>query len=353
MAYDTFKSFTKEWAKKVDSVIESFIESKRNIMNSFGEINSAAWEYTRDFTLGGGKRIRPVLFIAGFLSRNDNIDPEYLNVAAALELLHAFLLIHDDIEDRDELRRGKPTVWKRFEDGFSVSRHVAYSLAINTGDIVYTWVSQLILNSDLDEETKVFALKKILEVAEHTAFGQNVDVMLAENDIEGVTIDDVMLVYRQKTGIYTIAAPLTLGMRMGGGWTEDELKQIWDAGMKVGIAFQMRDDIIGLIGNPEVTGKPVGSDLREGKKTYVLLLAYRRMDNSGKRKVKELLGKEDPEAVEALLDMIKETGAIEDVQREAEVLVEEAKEVFRDTSMDSKIRKVLLELSDYVVKREK
>ena len=202
-----WKEFVAKWKPLIDEKLTEYFKKKIQLAQRFKNINEQAVSFAEDFTVSGGKRVRPILFLAGYISQGKEPDEEILKIAAAIELIHSFLLIHDDIMDRDELRRGKPTVWKRFENvGFD--RHTAYSLAITTGDLVYTYALQLVLETHISPEEKELVLENMLRTVEDTGYGQNLDVYFPTKPIEDISPEDVMLVYKQKTGYYTIVFPL-------------------------------------------------------------------------------------------------------------------------------------------------
>ena len=335
----------------INERLETFFREKEALPRKFTEINSRTIDFIRDFTLSPGKRVRPVLVIAGYLTREENVPNSVLDVATAVEMFHAFLLTHDDFMDRDEFRRGQPTVWKRYEN-LGVSRHLAYSLAVVAGDLLYTYVFQRILGTDLSPEKKLGVIERLLETMELTGYGQNIDLYLTEMPLEKVRLDNVLLLYELKTGVYTISFPLTLGAWLA-GCDESTLKVLHDFGVKAGTAFQIHDDIIGVFGDPEKTGKPVGSDIREGKRTFLIVEAYRRGSEEDRRVIEEFLGREDEGSVRRVMEIIESTGALEEARRLEKSLTEEAVALLEPLDIREDIKQFLKEFAVYLIRREK
>ena len=347
------RGFFEKWVPEVNARLEEFYrEKKESLPGDLGSINVVSVEYAGKFTLSPGKRVRPILVIAGYMSQGRSPGEDILWVAASIELLHSFLLIHDDVMDRDEVRRGEPTVWKRFLDGLGVDLHSAYSFAITTGDLVYTYALQVILSrTRLEPEAKLEVLRGVLETIEYTGYGQNLDLYLSVTPIERVEPRDVYKMYELKTGLYTVAFPLTLGARLGGG-DEETLGLLREYGVRAGIAFQIHDDIIGAFGDPAKTGKPLGSDIREGKKTLLVVEAYRRAGPGERRVIRECLGVDREDCVEKVLRVIRDTGALDEARRQEKRLVDEALSSLRRASVDREIKEFLEELAVFFITRE-
>lgn len=345
------KEFFNTWREPIEKEIKITMEEKRKKAIEFGYINDKSLEFMDAFTLSPGKRVRPILFIAGYMSQGKEVSKDIIKIAAAIEMLHAFLLIHDDIMDRDDTRRGLPTVWKRFEM-MGLDLHTSYSLAITTGDLEYTYVFQKVLETSLSSEDKMLILDRLLETVELTAYGQNLDVYYAVTPVEEIQEEDVLRVYELKTGVYTIAFPLTLGAELAGA-DENTLESLREYAIRTGIAFQIHDDIIGSFGDPKKTGKPKGSDIREGKRTLLLLRALKRLPEKERKELLSLIGKDDEESVARSLKLIEQSGALDEARKMERDLVEEAKKFLKEANITPDVRQFLEELAEYVISREK
>ncbi len=329
------KEYFKQWIPPVEE------ELRVPQTKDFGVINEKTMRYIQEFVLSPGKRVRPILLIAGYNNYVDKVPPYVIKVAAALELFHAFLLIHDDFMDRDEIRRGLPTVWKRFEEDVK-DRHLAYSLAVVAGDILYSLVFRKIIESNAPN--KEFIIDKLTDVMIRTGYGQNIDLYLSKQPLDQVKEEDILLMYELKTGIYTLGFPLQLGANMA-GMDGDNLYRF---GIGAGVAFQIQDDIIGVFGDPEVTGKPSGSDIREGKRSYLIVRAYKNATKEEKEILKEALGSSDEQLIEQARAIIEKRG-LPDANRLKKKLVSEAIREIEGERLETFFK----ELAEYLVNREK
>ncbi len=294
------------------------------------------YELIKYHLAAGGKKVRPALcFISceAVGGKAKNVRP----MAAGLEMIHAFSLIHDDIEDRDELRRGKPTVWKVWGE----------ALAINAGDGLYTKAFQSAANlkgKHANEAMKIFAAA-VLEVCE----GQALDIGFESRD--DVTERDYLEMTSRKTGAL-IEASCKLGALIGGG-TKKEISALSNYGRKIGIAFQIWDDYIDFAS--EKTGKTFGLDIKKGKKTFIMCHALARLKGDGRSRLLEILKapvyETTDEMVKEAVEILNKCGSIDYANEVAQKLVNEAKTELK-VLKKTKAKKVLEEFADFVVKRE-
>ena len=227
----------------------------------------------------GGKRIRPAVTLMSCNLYSDNVM-QAMNSAIGLEIFHNFTLLHDDIMDRADMRRGKPTVHKKWND----------NTAILSGDVMqieaYKWMTQ----SPADK------LKEILDLFSRTAAeiceGQQYD-MEFENR-ENVTADEYIEMIRLKTAVL-IAAGCVIGARIGGAGTEDALK-LYDFGIKIGLAFQLKDDLLDVYGSEANFGKKIGGDILCNKKTYLLIHALKKAKGKDAEELNYWLKNINPES---------------------------------------------------------
>lgn len=360
MAFEKMKAYFGEWIPKIDREIKGLFEGKAEIVGDYGEINRKAMlEFTRDFVMNGGKRTRPVLTTLGYRGVTGDVGPSVVQTGAVMELLHAFLLIHDDICDRDHFRRGAPTVWRRFHSEFEEKNlreplHHANAIAMITGDILHIYTYQFALEIDADPEMRANVLRKILEIAEITGYGQNIDIYLSILPLEKVSEEDVIETYRLKTGKYSVAGPLEIGAMLARA-DKSIIETYKSYGEKAGIAFQIHDDIIGVFGDPKVTGKPVGSDIREGKRTILVVNAYENADEKQRRMLIENLGNQSAaqEAIEEVADIIRDTGALDYAKALEEKLAKEAMAIIRGSGVEGDTKEILLEFTESIIKRDK
>ncbi len=235
----------------------------------------------RRLALRPAKRVRPALVLLGWrLARGDETPPDGVwRFAAALELLHTFLLIHDDVADRSDLRRGGPALHRSLGRG-----RRGVDLAVVVGDHLYTRALEAMLETELPGIAA--AVRYYLGVCRLTAAGQFLDLTLSGAALGDVTLFQTLRVALLKTARYGFAAPLVVGARLGGAG--DQLTAPLErTGRQLGLAFQLRDDLLGLFGAPALTGKP-SADWLTGKATFPVIAAYTRAPLAVRRELDAL-----------------------------------------------------------------
>lgn len=239
-----------------------------------------------------GKMIRGILVLLGYRMFG-GADEKALPLASALELFHTSLLIHDDIMDQDELRRGQKTLYKQYQDlaknrGLTNSSRTGESLGICAGDLGFFLGFDLLSTVDATPDIKQKLQRSISHELTLVGLGQIQDVALGASTATP-TEEEILNVYRFKTARYTFSLPLMIGAMLAGA-DEKQLNTIEKAGETLGIIFQIKDDELGIFGNEKQTGKPVGSDLREGKKTLYYLYLSQIPDPTAQHKLAAILG---------------------------------------------------------------
>jgi len=306
----------------------------------------------RNLGRAGGKRLRPAFCYWSFVGAGgDPTDRLVVDVGAALELLHTFALVHDDVMDGSDLRRGLPAVHRQFIERHDdarwrgEARRYGEGAAILVGDFAFVYADVLFASAPpaarpiFDELRIELCVGQYLDLV-GTATGTN-DPVRAER------------IERYKSGKYTVERPLHLGAALAGRLEElaDPLSAV---GLPLGQAFQLRDDILGVFGDAEVTGKPVGDDLREGKLTPLLAEAAARATGASS-KLLERVGATDLDRAEiaALQAILVETGARAEVERAIERLVDEALEALAAAPLTTDARVALEELGTFVAWRDR
>ncbi|MBO0856687.1 MAG: polyprenyl synthetase family protein [Nocardia sp.] len=310
----------------VERALTTFFEGRRELATELGPVFLASTAALEDFVLRGGKRTRPSFAWTGWLGAGGDPAGEQagavLTACAALELVQACALIHDDIIDSSRTRRGFPTVHVDFEgrhrdrDWGGDSAHFGVSVAILIGDLALTWADDMIAESGLDPAARARFDPVWAAMRTEVMGGQLLDVhgeAGADDSVEAA-----MRINRYKTAAYTVERPLHLGAALAGA--DPELIAAYrEFGTDIGIAFQLRDDLLGVFGDPAVTGKPSGDDLREGKRTVLIAEALRRADATDPAAAAELraaLGTDlSDEQVTRLRRVISDLGAVADVER--------------------------------------
>ena len=258
--------------KIIDQTLTDYLRKKQG--ESINELQRDLLDKLLSFTISG-KSIRGCLAVFGFLLFSQEKQSQIFDVAAALELLHSGLLIHDDIMDRDEVRRGRTSIYAQYEEhGVGIlardSKHFGVSMGINAADFCFFAGFELLGNSQSDV-SKLISSELMAVVA---AQMQDVSASLTQ---ERLLEADILSVYRYKTARYTFSLPLVVGAKLA-GVSEPILSILDRIGENIGILFQIRDDELNLFGDPAKTGKSIGGDIREHKQT--LLLLYLAQENS-------------------------------------------------------------------------
>jgi geranylgeranyl diphosphate synthase type I len=305
--------------ERVQTVLTRFLSEQSAVLESIGTDLEPVTDALREFLLDGGKRLRPTFAYWGYRGAGGQDGDSILRAAASLELLHACALIHDDVMDGSDTRRGHPAVHRRFavlhdKQGWEGSPDTfGESAAILLGDLCLVWAEQMLTTSGLPETALVRARGVYDEMRVELMSGQYLDLL--EQARGGHDMARALRVARYKSAKYTIERPLHVGAALAGD--DPEVRTVYsDYGLPLGEAFQLRDDVLGVFGDPEVTGKPAGDDLREGKRTALIAMALDHADPAQAAVVREHLG--DPElergGVEALRTVIADTGALDKVE---------------------------------------
>jgi len=300
-----------------------------------------------------GKMVRAAMAILGWRAVGGPADDEpVLPVAAAMELLHAGLLIHDDVMDRDDFRRGEPSFHRHYADLLTKEpvgdpRRTGESLALCAGDVAFFLAGESACAADLPAVADAAVRGTFFRESLLVGVGQMSDVYLGARSVPA-SIDEILPVYRYKTARYTFSMPLTLGALAAGG--DARIRDGLDAvGEKIGTLFQIKDDELGLFGEEADIGKPTGSDIREGKKTLLFsLLAGLARGADGERLARTLgnaaITADDIAFVRRLAH---ESGALEKVREQATSIEAEARALIAALPTDGEVKRLLSELIDY------
>jgi geranylgeranyl diphosphate synthase type I len=306
-------------------------------------------------------------------ARGDDLDPAgtgqpgvggVVSVAAALELFHAAALVHDDIMDNSDLRRGEPSLHRRFETlhrdrGWSGdAAGYGEAAALLLGDLLLGWSDGLFEDglARAEADAAVAARAEFGRMRTEVMLGQYLD-MLEEHSWRGRPEAELLsrahrvVVY--KSAKYSVEAPLALGASLAGG-SLAQLAALREFGLPLGVAFQLRDDLLGVFGDPAMTGKPSGDDLREGKRTVLIALARQLLPGSASRLLDELLGDPalDTGQIAMLQASIRDSGAVDQVERIIARNVQIATEALSQAPIGRSAREELTALADTVTRRQ-
>ena len=338
-----------EVARRVEAALHDVFASERATWRELDPVLDVPLRDLEEFVAGGGKRIRPGYCHWGWVTGGGDPDGGgALMGGCALELLHAFALVHDDVMDGSPTRRGSATVWARFIERHHTGgwqgedRRFGEAAAILAGDIAMVMADRCIGNATPEVRRVWDALRTELNM------GQYLDVLGTAKSF--VTAEGARTIMRNKTAGYTIVRPLQLGAALAG--RVDLADALAAHGMPLGIAFQLRDDMLGAFGDPDQTGKPVGDDLREGKPTLLLARA-RESATPAQRAVLETVGSEmTQENVAAIQQVMIDTGAVAASARESERLLDEAVDAIAALPDLHGSRAALRALAEFVVERD-
>lgn len=300
-----FRSFARDVKAHVDGALADWLAPRVAEASSLHAEVGAVARACLDLAVRGGKRLRPALTAAAYEAFDGAGGARGIGPAlVALELLQAYLLIHDDWMDGDATRRGGPSAHASLGAAFGSAQAGAVA-AILAGDLAVAYAQEALLETDVAPAALVAAARELASMQHSVVLGQTLDVRSVSRGSS-----DVERMHDLKTGSYTVRGPLRLGAALAGA--DDLARRAIDAfAGPLGIAFQLRDDLLGLFGDPSVTGKPRGSDLRERKKTAVVADLW--LDAEWAARL-EGAARLDDGAVDRLLGDIERTGARERVE---------------------------------------
>ncbi|MFJ6675497.1 polyprenyl synthetase family protein [Actinosynnema sp. NPDC091369] len=313
----------------------------------------------REF-VAGGKRLRPLFCHCGFVAAGGSPDDRAVAWAgAALEMFHTFALVHDDIMDRSERRRGRPTVHRalgaRFagrghDDGHAAERFGA-NLGILAGDLCFTWTDELLDRTEVDQRRWRAVRSLVHTMRTELIAGQLLDLG-GDPRSAADPVRSAWRTIRLKTARYTVELPLRIGVALAGG--DAALMRACGAyGRPVGEAYQLRDDLLGMFGDPKVTGKPDLDDLRGGKPTVLMALAWQQADPGQREVISALHGDPelDEEGAARLREVVVATGAAARVERLITIRADRALGALRSSSMSPAAKAPLAELVAHATRR--
>jgi geranylgeranyl diphosphate synthase type II len=284
------------------AAIAQFIDANLPRSHGIPEID-LLYRMMRDYPARGGKMIRSKLLIASAIAHGGSLE-RALPLAAALELFQNWVLIHDDIEDDSEERRGQP----------ALHRTHGLPLALNAGDALHVYMWQVVYRSGVPG-----AFEEFLEMIHQTAEGQHMDLAWVEHHRWDVTQTDYLELVKRKTARYTVVSPFRLGALAAGLEPDARLTQ---AGLDLGVAFQIRDDVLNLIGDEKLYGKEIMGDLFEGKRTLMLVHVLERASASERAEILSVMNKgrhdKTDSEVRRILELMRQHGSIQYAQTVAD-----------------------------------
>lgn len=344
---------------RVHKALDDFLSRQVDVLEAVSPECSPLVDAVADL-MRGGKRLRPAFCYWGWRGAGGP-DTEAIAVAAAsLEFFQAAALIHDDVMDDSDTRRGMPAVHRRFAtlhrgSGWTGDgERFGLAGAVLAGDLCLVWSDELFTASGLDDAVLRRGRPMFDRMRTELMGGQYLDMLeqAVAGQRQGGAVERARRVIQYKSAKYTIEHPLLMGGTLAGA--DDALLASYSAfGLPLGEAFQLRDDVLGVFGDPAQTGKPAGDDLREGKRTVLVGKALETASPAQAQEVRRLLGDPglDAAGVETLREIIVDTGALDAVEHLVEDLVHDARTALATSGVDEQAREVLDGLVDAATAR--
>lgn len=326
----------------VEGVLTRYLTRRQAELSEPAPAFATVVEALSDFVLGGGKRLRPTFAWWGW--RGAGGEPEgaraeaVLRAVSALELLQACALVHDDLMDASALRRGSPTVHVAFAgthrgaNWLGEADRFGMAAGILLGDVALAWADDMVAGSGLDPAMLAAAQEPWRAMRSEMLAGQYLDVLAQARGDESAS--SALRIARMKTAAYTVERPLHLGAALAGAGAHT-VRALRAFGADLGVAFQLRDDLLGMFGDTEVTGKPAGDDLREGKRTLLIALGLRHAERAGRHADAEFLrhavgrAELDSDTIGRVRELLVEVGAVAAVEQRIAALTGAALEALR------------------------
>ncbi len=362
MSADASAPSAAELAGAVTDELRGYLAGRRAESAYIGSDYDGLIAALEDFVLRGGKRLRPAFAYWGYRAVTPDpqspVDDAVLQLFSALELLHACALVHDDVIDDSATRRGMPTAHVHFADlhrgrGWRGSaEQFGRSAAILLGDLSLVWADDIVAGADLDLDGRRRVQRVWADIRTEVLGGQYLDIVAESSGAE--SIESAMNVNTYKTASYTVSRPLQLGAAAAAD-RPDIHRAFHDFGTDIGVAFQLRDDVLGVFGDPAVTGKPSGDDLRSGKRTVLLAEAVGRAEQSdpaAARLLRAGIGTDLTDAgVRELCSVITGVGALAAVEDHIGMLTRRALRVLETAPINAPARAGLIELAGLAANR--
>lgn len=345
---------------EIRSELADYLAGQRTYLTSIASELVPVCDALDEFLLDGGKRLRPLFAYAGLMASGAKATPEIIRAISSLELLQACALIHDDLMDRSDTRRGKPAIHRHFENLHQstamngLATQFGEAAAVLLGDLALVWSDQMLNTSGISTESLLAAHQIHDEMRVELMAGQYLDVREAGE--KTYSVERSLRIARYKSGKYTIERPLHIGAVIGKpskGEHGDLLDALSRYGLPLGEAFQLRDDLLGIFGDPDVTGKPAGDDLREGKRTVLIAMTLEALQEADREELLAHLGQPNIELakIEELRALIKSSGAVDKVESLIEKLTNDSLTAIEDPAIHPSSREFLTYIALSAVKR--
>lgn len=358
-----YKNFAKDKLKKykfkLDSELDKYLPTI--LQNPRSPSGDKSVEIFKDYVTRGGKRLRGAFVYAGHALFDGKLpESEITKAAMAVEMLHAYILMVDDSTDDSELRRGKPSAHVMFRN-FHEKSELLYDrdeyskfMSVTAGLMGAHQSINLLLEIKADPKAVLRATHNLNSAIVKTAYGQFHDIYTSY--LGQATEDDLLFIHKYKSALYTIQNPLQLGSILAGA-IDDDLEKISEYAIPLGVAFQLQDDILGVFGNSEITGKPNIDDLAEGKMTLLIQYALKHGNNSQVKALKKVL--HNPDMTEQEFNSAKQaiidSGAYQYNKNKSNELVKQSKQAMLSNfpdKIENEAYKFIIGIADYMIDRD-
>lgn len=307
----------KDFKKKFDPLLQKNFEKRIRQASKMDPLTKDAVSMIMNYTMSGGKRIRPAFLYYSYLATGGKNYGEIIKISMASEILHSFALIHDDIIDKDTVRHGRDTIheeYKKLANKYNPKKdktHFGNSMAIIVGDMANSMARDIIFDTNFRDDIKLKFLDKLEKIILSTCSGEILDIVMSYRDQDNAIEKQILKMYEMKTAFYTFEGPIHLGCILAEA-DKSYLDLFFKYSLFLGKAFQIKDDILGVFGNEKVIGKTVGSDISEDKKTLLVLKALEKGNKEQRNIIKKCLNKKNisKKELEEFRNVIRETGSL-------------------------------------------
>ena len=335
----------------INASLTEFFDRETIYLNQIGSELEPVAEALGHFLLDSGKRLRPLFAAIGYLGTGTELTPEIIRAISSLELVHVCALIHDDVIDGSNTRRGAPAIHKQFEALHAKNflhgsgQQFGVASAILIGDLALIWAAKMFHESGSPSEQILRALPIYDEMRIELMAGQYLDVY--EQALASESIERSLKVARYKSGKYSIERPLHFGAALTPKYSQPLIQIYSNYGLPLGEAFQLRDDLIGVFGDPTITGKPAGDDLREGKRTVLVATTLSKATATQRELFLNNFGRPDLNfsQIESMREIIVETGALAELETLIEEMTLKARNALKQSEITEQAASLLNELA--------
>lgn len=345
---------------EIQRVLKTFFAKKRAEASALTPHLAQSVDVLSEFVFRGGKMIRPLVVLLACQLAGKKIDEVIYQVAAAVEVFHKHILNLDDMADRDEVRYGGPTIWKRYEEifqGWNDAPHHARSFSEIDGTLLGSFAFDLVRTAKVSDAQKLAVMDIFIrQMYFETVAGWQIHYYQNQQQLAEASEEEFIHGLDLVTSRYTFVGPLQIGLVLAEAERSPLATALERYGLDVGLAFQVTDDILGLFGDPAETGKAVGNDVREGKKTLLLQRAYQLSNEDDRLFLSKVCGQviNDTELAR-VQTIVEETGSLEYSKQLAQERVQRGKAELPspDSQNATEAYRVLVELADMIVSRKK